>query len=165
MSSRSRARTRADARLGSRLRQVRRQQGRSLQDVETASGGRIKASAMGAYERGERALTLERLRELADFFDVPVGELLPEPARREPSEPRGAGAASPGVVIDLVALESRRGELPVLARYVEGLRERRGDRGGRVLTVRADDLVTIAAASGTTPHGLREQLEAARVVR
>lgn len=153
----------ARARLGERLRSVRRQQGRSLHDVEAASGGSIRASVLGAYERGERSLSLARLRELADFFGVPVGDLLPPSPRSEPSP--AAGGDDVGVVIDLVALEARRDEVPALARFVEGVRERRGDLAGRVLTVRGDDLGTIAAAAGTTPQALREQLETAHLVR
>ncbi len=42
--------------VGSRLRSIRKQRGLSLQDVEEISGREFKASVLGAYERGERAL-------------------------------------------------------------------------------------------------------------
>lgn len=63
--------------LGSRLRAIRQQQGLSLQGVEEKSGGRWKAVVIGSYERGDRAVTVAKLAELADFYGVPVGELLP----------------------------------------------------------------------------------------
>ena len=64
--------------VGQRLRAVRRARELSLDDVERTSGGRWSASAVGAYERGFRNLSLPRLRELADFYSVPMGVLLGE---------------------------------------------------------------------------------------
>src|SRR5436305_14236249 len=64
--------------VGQRLRGVRRARQFSLDDVERTSGGRWSASAVGAYERGFRNLSLPRLRELADFYAVPMGVLLGE---------------------------------------------------------------------------------------
>ena len=70
--------------LGSRLRSIRQQQGLSLQGVEEKSNGRWKAVVVGSYERGDRAVTVQRLAELAEFYGVPVGELLPEGATIAP---------------------------------------------------------------------------------
>src|SRR5690554_3781073 len=66
--------------LGARLRAIRQQQGLSLQGVEEKSEGRWKAVVVGSYERGDRAVTVNRLAELAQFYRVPVSELLPEGA-------------------------------------------------------------------------------------
>ena len=70
--------------VGARLRSIRKQRGLSLQDVQRLSGGEFKAAVVGAYERGERSLSLPRLRRLAAFFQVPMGQFLPSrsPARR-----------------------------------------------------------------------------------
>ena len=51
--------------VGRRLRSIRKQKGLSLQDVEANSGQEFKASVLGAYERGERSLSLPRLQRLA----------------------------------------------------------------------------------------------------
>ena len=64
--------------LGGKLRAIRQQQGLSLHGVEQKSGGRWKAVVVGSYERGDRAVTVQKLAELADFYGVPVAELLPE---------------------------------------------------------------------------------------
>ena len=64
--------------VGHRLRAIRRQQGLSLEDVEERSGGRWSASAVGAYERGYRVLSLARLRELAEFYGVPMSVVVGE---------------------------------------------------------------------------------------
>src|SRR5258708_40280361 len=63
--------------LGQRLRAIRVQQGLSLHGVEEKSRGRWKAVVVGSYERGDRAVTGQRLSELAEFYGVPVHELLP----------------------------------------------------------------------------------------
>ena len=57
--------------LGAKLRAIRQQQGLSLHGVEQKSGGRWKAVVVGSYERGDRAVTVQRLAELADFYGVP----------------------------------------------------------------------------------------------
>src|ERR1700680_3098277 len=67
----------AGAQIGDRLRAIRRQQGLSLHDVEARSGQEFKASVLGAYERGERALSVGRLLRLAELYDVPADQLLP----------------------------------------------------------------------------------------
>src|SRR3954467_3899228 len=72
--------------LGGRLRAIRTQQGLSLHGVEKKSQGRWKAVVVGSYERGDRAVTVQKLAELADFYGVPVSELLPDP------RPAAAGA-------------------------------------------------------------------------
>ncbi len=146
--------------LGERLRRVRGQQGRSLHDVEASSGGELKASVVGAYERGERALSIGRLQTIADFYRVPITELLPTTGRQ-----RSAHGADADVVIDLAALERQRERRPALARYVASIQAKRGDHNGRVLTVRASDLETLSAVIGATASELRLALEEAGIVR
>ena len=85
--------------LGGRLRAIRTQQGLSLHGVEEKSEGRWKAVVVGSYERGDRAVTVQRLAELADFYAVPVSELLPD------SAPSGAAEPPPRLIIDLEKLQ------------------------------------------------------------
>ena len=63
--------------LGARLRDVRQREGLSLQRVEQRSGGRWKAVVVGSYERGDRAVTVQKLAELARFYGVPMSLQLP----------------------------------------------------------------------------------------
>ena len=82
--------------LGSRLRSIRQQQGLSLHGVEEKSNGRWKAVVVGSYERGDRAVTVPKLADLAEFYGVPLAELLPSS--------RGSASALeavPKVTIDL----------------------------------------------------------------
>src|ERR1700682_353952 len=78
--------------VGERLRAIRRQKGLSLQDVEAASRQEFKASVLGAYERGERAISVPRLQRLARFYNVPVDQLLPRDLGPEPSWASGDDA-------------------------------------------------------------------------
>src|SRR5256714_14646270 len=64
--------------LGSKLRAIRAQQHLSLHGVERKSGGRWKAVVVGSYERGDRAVSVQRLAELAGFYGVPGGEPPPD---------------------------------------------------------------------------------------
>jgi len=81
--------------LGARLRAIRTQQGLSLHGVEEKSRGRWKAVVVGSYERGDRSVTVQKLAELAEFYGVPVSELLPGDASP------GVLAPVPKLVIDL----------------------------------------------------------------
>src|SRR3954469_11335074 len=63
--------------VGDRLRAIRRQKGLSLHDVEARSDQEFKASVLGAYERGERAISVPRLLRLAELYRVPPDQLLP----------------------------------------------------------------------------------------
>ena len=146
--------------LGGRLRRVRQQQGLSLHEVEGRSAGELKASVLGAYERGERAVSITRLHRLAAFYRVPVGQLLPE----LDAVVDDAGD-EPDVVIDLVALEQRADDEPALRRYVEAIQARRGDYNGRVLTIRSADLATLAAVMDATPEALHDRLADEGIVR
>src|ERR1700674_1757096 len=71
------------ARVGERLRAIRRQKGLSLHDVEARSNLEFKASVLGAYERGERAISVPRLLRLSEIYEVPGDQLLPRDSESE----------------------------------------------------------------------------------
>lgn len=138
--------------LGTRLRAIRTQQGLSLHGVEEKSQGRWKAVVVGSYERGDRAVTVQKLAELADFYGVPVAELLPGGLSTGASEP------APRLVLDL----ERLAQIPAekagpLARYVSTIQSQRGDYNGRVLSVRQEDLRTLAVIYDASPAVIVDQ--------
>jgi transcriptional regulator with XRE-family HTH domain len=137
--------------VGLRLRAVRRQRGLTLDDVERASDGRWSASAVGAYERGFRNLSLPRLRELADFYGVPMSLLLGEP--KHPVEPDSPGR----VVLDLTALEDQP-DAAAVQRYANAILMERGDWNGRVLSIRRDDVRALCAVMQVPEERLVERL-------
>lgn len=63
--------------LGARLAEVRAHVGLSLRGVEKKSEGAIKAARLLSYEHGHRSVSVAQLAELAEFYGVPVAELLP----------------------------------------------------------------------------------------
>lgn len=142
--------------LGARLRAVRTMQGLTLADVEEQSDGRWKAVVVGSYERGDRAVTVARLSELAAFYGVPVNHLLPTPP---------GGDDGDRITIDLQALQDAGGEFTMLLRYVRRIQQERGDYNGRVLTLRLDDLHTVATAEGRDAEDLLERLQDEGLVR
>ena len=143
--------------VGERLRNIRLQKGLSLHDVEERSGKEFKASVLGAYERGERSISVPRLQRLAIFYGVPVDHLLPR-LGPEAAEPM-ISAADEAVCIDLEALEARsEPEAQTLNRYLSLIQTQRGDFNGKVLTIRRDDLRVLAAILDQSPGGLVARL-------
>jgi transcriptional regulator with XRE-family HTH domain len=158
-------------RVGERLRAIRKQKDLSLQDVEQASREEFKASVLGAYERGERAISVPRLQRLAKFYSVPVDRLLPgdvppEGAEVIDLEVSGDGAArvfrddDERVRIDLQRLELLNSpERELLRRYLHQIQMQRQDYNGRVLTIRREDLRAIACMFELSPEGVRRRLD------
>lgn len=138
--------------VGQRLRTVRRARRLSLDEVERSSGGRWSASAVGAYERGFRNLSLPRLRELADFYGVPMTVLLGEPDAAD----RAVGHGTK-LVIDLEAL-GRAPDATAVLRYLRTIIVERGDFNGRVLSVRRDDVRALCAILHATEGELFDTL-------
>ncbi len=155
-------------RVGERLRAIRKQKGLSLQEVESASNQEFKASVLGAYERGERAISVPRLQRLARFYNVPVDQLLPRDASEidltdsavAAGESERSWDGSDKITIDLTRFEGvDDDEARVLHRYVNTIQVQRQDFNGRMLTIRRDDLRAIAAAAGIDVDALVRRLD------
>ena len=56
------------------LRKIRKSKGLTLHQVETMSNGKYKSVVVGSYERGTRAISVNRLIELAELYEVPITE-------------------------------------------------------------------------------------------
>jgi len=147
--------------VGDRLRAIRRQKGLSLHDVEARSNQEFKASVLGAYERGERAISVPRLLRLAELYRVPADHLLPRGVAdteidltSEPPSPAGEG-----FTINLVRLhEVDDADAAVIGRYAATIQLQRQDFNGQMLTIRHDDLRVLAAVMGRSPDELGSRL-------
>ena len=135
----------------------------------------FKASVLGAYERGERAISVPRLQRLAKLYDVPVDQLLPHD---EVDEDRWGGQAPEAqgaplnsrvlrpwdgnekITIDLAKLNSVSGpERDLLRRFLSMIQVQRQDFNGRMITIRAEDLRAIACLFGVTPDAMSRRLD------
>ena len=146
------------AAVGARLRTVRGLRGLSLMQVERESGGRFRAIVVGSYERADRAVTVSRLAELAEFYGVPTQDLLPADTvpRSNPFRPRGPQTHDRSA--RLLALPAR--QTGPLARYAVAIERQRGTKSTRVLTIREKDLQTLAVVYNVAPPDLTQMLTA-----
>lgn len=148
-------------RVGERLRAIRRQKKVSLNDVDEMSGGEFKASVVGAYERGERAISLPRLQRLADVYSVPVAQLLPFDESEPGLDPDSVASRPRKLAIDLVRLAEMSGpSAEMLSRFLSMIQVQRGDFNGKVLTIRAHDVRAIAAMLDVPLEDVTARLDA-----
>lgn len=145
--------------VGERLREIRSRLQMSLQDVERESDGEWKAAVVGSYERGDRNISASRLCQLADFYGVPASEVLPDDGAATHRERRGGA-----IVLDLEALEQVSSQFPGVARFVESLQVQRGDFNRTLLSVRGEDIRSLAIIENLPPESLMEALRRTGVV-
>lgn len=147
--------------IGRRLRAVRHQQELTLDQVEIRTEGRFTAVAVASWERGDRTISAAKLLRLAAFYGVPAGELLSDLDRSSSRSSRPAGGGDPGpATVDLDRL--RKANVPggkVVGRYVDHIRQMRGDSSLRI-TLRGDDVRKLSALLGVTPEACRAVLAA-----
>ena len=114
---------------------------------------------LGAYERGERALSVARLVRLAELYDVPADQLLP----RDPDidiDLTDTAVLDDAFTIDLVRLRDTPGpDAEALVRYASLVQRLRQDFNGRFLTVRREDLRVVAATLGHGPEEFSARLD------
>ena len=164
--------------VGTRLRAMRKQMRLSLQAVEAMSELEFKASVLGAYERGERAISVPRLQRLAKLYDVPVDQLLP-PDGSGSDRWGSAGATATSEVVPLAARRSMQSasvpekvaidltklhtvsgpERDLLRRFLSMIQVHRQDFNGRMITIRAEDVRAIACLFGITPDSMGTRLD------
>lgn len=130
--------------VGERLRHIRQQKNLSLNEVEQQSEDEFKASVLGAYERGERSISVPRLERLARFYGVTVDQLLPRDTQRIDDNQIG-GSVSPKLRIDVAKLLLRHDQkFKLLASFLRLIQVQRQDFNGKVITVREHDVRAIA---------------------
>lgn len=141
--------------VGERLRRIRQQKAMSLAEVESLSDSEFKASVLGAYERGERAISVPRLERLARLYGVSVDQLLP----RESADVRAGNGGTAKLRIDVARLQTMSGgHYEMLERFLRMIQVQRQDFNGKVITVRAHDVRAIAVILDVPADEVEETL-------
>lgn len=143
--------------LGQQLRKVRTANQLSLKQVEKISKGRFKASIVGSYERGERAVSAYRLMELASLYGVSGAYLVAEAARTQSRRKHDPDA---GIRIDLQRVsEVGKKDYRDLKTYIDSIKIARDDPSSTILTLRDQDLPHLSAALGTPTKETLEMMD------
>ncbi|MGH2636119.1 MAG: helix-turn-helix domain-containing protein [Actinomycetota bacterium] len=140
--------------IGRALRHVRIARGLTLRAAARLSEGRFKPSSIAGYERGERAITVQRFCDLSRVYGVDPARLLAGVLSEASGESK--------VAVDLTAL--RRLDLPEAEKvrdFADRVRSVRGALGAEVVTLRDADLEVIARASGRERNELLDLLASA----
>ncbi len=146
--------------VGERLRTIRRQKRLSLQEVEAKSEQEFKASVLGAYERGERAISVPRLERLARFYQVPVDQLLPRDEMHAGDEWKAPARPTRSCSTSSSSASSTGAPFEMLQRFFRMIQVQRQDFNGKVLTIRSDDRRAVAAMLDVPVDQVEARLDA-----
>ena len=72
--------------INTSIRAVRKSKGLTLREVDKLSNGRFHNITLGTWARGDRAISLSQALDLADFYEIPLAELLginPQPRTQD----------------------------------------------------------------------------------
>lgn len=144
--------------IGDRLRRVRLSRGLTLRAAAAASAGRFKPSSIAGYERGERAITVQRFCDLAGVYRTDPARLLDGVVR--------AGRREPAVEVDVEALAtSEEADVATVRSLVRHVVDLRDEPEEEVMTLRRADIEVLAAASGRPPNELLALISESRGAR
>lgn len=139
----------ASIQIGSNLRRIRKEKNLSLQRIEKISDNEFKASVVGAYERGERSISVARLIRLCHFYDVHPSVVLE--SNNEIDLTKIDTEHVDKVHVDLTKLQDNtHAEAMVIARFAQSILSKRDSATGKFFVLRNDDLRILAAVFGKT---------------
>jgi len=125
--------------IAAAIKGVRRAKGMTLKEVEEKSGGVWKAVVIGSYERCDRALSVKKAINLANFYQVPLDELLGLNIDKKTQ-------TREKITLDIRATNNQNSndaELISVRNFATLICARRRDWNGEVLSIRNSDLATI----------------------
>ena len=135
--------------IAARLRSLRLSRNLTLADVEIKSHKRLRAVALGSYERGDRSLSVSKAIELSEFYDVPLSYLLTGLSPTQSVEKE--------IVIDLrrikalsIAEEKTTPTQKILLSFLLGIIKQRQDFNGEILSLRKSDIEFLTITIGCT---------------
>jgi len=129
--------------IATAIRTIRKQKGLTLRDVEEISNGVWKSVVIGSYERCDRTLSLKKAIALAEFYQVPLDQLLGLSKRKS--------STFHSLILDLRAINSAPEKSRLyagLTSFIKAICEKRRDWNGELLSIRATDIFQIALLQG-----------------
>lgn len=140
--------------IGIVLRVARRARGLTLRNVSTMSSGILKPSSLASYERGDRALTVERFLLLADLYGIRPARLMAQISQRVEGRPP--------IVVTLETAHTIGGvEGAILAGFVQEVIALRRQPAPEVISLRDGDLEVLATAAGRRVKEFMQAVEPA----
>lgn len=137
------------------LRELRRKKGLTLDEFEELSGGTVKAVVLGSYERGTRAISLARLAQIAELYEVPIQYFFVESKMNDVER-------SGRYIFDLrriTKLQETDSPLILVKRFLERIAFARSDWNGEVLSIRESDSETLSLLSDLDRSELEQTLK------
>ena len=137
------------------LRDLRRSKGFTLQEFESYTGGQIKAVVLGSYERGNRAISLDRLEQLAHYYEVPVHYFFTEKNRE-------SNSAEGRLIFDLRRIRQVKETNSILEsakRFINSVATVRNDWNGEVISLRRSDSEILAIINQSDSETLFSELQ------
>lgn len=140
--------------VGAALRRARKARGYTLRDVAQLSSGVFKPSSLASYERGERAISVDRFVRLTALLDVSPARLLAEVSRRVEGRPAPR--------IDVQRVNSIHGaEAAILDGFIRNVFLLRHQPMANTISLRNGDLEVLATASGRLAHEFADAIGSA----
>lgn len=139
------------------LKVLRRKKGLTLEECDSASGGKFKAVVLGSYERGTRAVSISKLNQLSEFYDVPVSYFFS--IKNVSTEGKW--------VFDLRRLrESDTRDFPInfISNSLGRIAALRADWEGEILSIRESDRECFEIIFGDEREKLIEGLKAKKII-
>lgn len=142
------------------LRELRGKKGYTLEEFERLSNGLVKAVVLGSYERGTRAISLARIAQLADLYEVPVDYFFSQ------STAKTSGETS-SLIFDLrriKKIESLDDTLEPVTRFISHVCKLRRDWNGEVISLRGSDNQTLSFLTSLDEEKLISHLRLAGAI-
>lgn len=149
--------TELEARCAVLLKDLRRKKGYTLEEFERLSNGKVKAVVLGSYERGTRAISLARISQLAELYEVPIEYFFSALVVDKSDE-------GDRFVFDLRRLkliENLDETIEPVKKFISRVCSLRRDWNGEVLSLRASDSDLLSLLTALNPQELRSQMRLA----
>lgn len=127
--------TKTEIRCAGLLRDLRRKKGLTLDEFEKLSKGQVKAVVLGSYERGTRAISLARLEQLCELYEVPIQYFFNESSTSVNEPPKR-------FIFDVRRVNRLQGlDEPLInvRKYLSTIVHRRSDWNGQIISIRESD--------------------------